>query len=301
MHEKTGIIGAGAMGSIFAYFFSKAGIPTVLYEKIPSVVEKMSSGLNVVVGGSTERIAVEVSADPSVLRPCDIVFLFVKSHSTRDAAREVKAHLSPTSLVVTLQNGIGNMEALLEFFPEDRVVYGSTFIGANKVDERTVAYGGSVDIAFGGKDRKSCERVLDIFRRAGLSARIDPSPDVVVWKKAIINAAINPLGALLDIPNARILEIEEAKLLQEALAGEAVAVARRRGLDIDLGEMVELTREVCLKTAANISSMLQDIRAGRKTEIDSINGVISRYGRELGVPTPVNDTICSLVRARESA
>lgn len=301
MHEKTGIIGAGAMGSIFAYFFNKAGIPTVLYEKIPSVVEKMSSGLNVVVGGSTERIAVEVSADPSVLRPCDIVFLFVKSHSTRDAAREVKAHLSPTSLVVTLQNGIGNMEALLEFFPEDRVVYGSTFIGANKVDERTVAYGGSVDIAFGGKDRRSCERVLDIFRRAGLSARIDPNPDVTVWKKAIINAAINPLGALLDIPNARILEIEEAKLLQEALAGEAVAVARRRGLDIDFGEMVELTREVCLKTAANISSMLQDIRAGRKTEIDSINGVISRYGRELGVPTPVNDTICSLVRARESA
>ena len=112
-------------------------------------------------------------------------------------------------------------------------------------------------------------------------------------------SAINPLGALLGVPNGRLLELPDALIVQESVIKECVPVAAAKGIALDAVEMMEATREVCRKTAANLCSMLQDLRAGRRTEIDSINGAFARFGREAGVAAPYNELLARLVRAKE--
>jgi 2-dehydropantoate 2-reductase len=299
-YERAGIIGAGAMGSIFAYFLSRGGRTPALYEKDPAVLEALRAGLDVVVGEERYAIRVDASSSPEILRGCDPVFMFVKSYHTADASRELAGRLMKDSTIVTLQNGIGNADTIAEFIPRTRIVYGSTTIGATKLDERTVSYGGGVEITIGGRDGGRVNRLRDLLEGLGLSVAVHPNPDEAVWRKAIINAGINPLGALLGVPNGRLVRDVHAASLMESLVSEAVSVSHALGIELDPAEMISAAKNVCEKTAANLCSMLQDLKAGRRTEIESINGVIVRYGREHGVPTPVNDAVCRLVRSRES-
>lgn len=287
------------MGSIFAYFLGKEGETPLLYEKNLSVVEALRTGLRVLLNGDTKSIEVSASASPEVLHNCDPVFIFVKSYHTADAAREIAGHLPEDCTVVTLQNGIGNMEAIAGFIPRTRIVYGSTIIGATKLDERTVAYGGSVEITIGGDDSARVERLRDYLEGKGLSVSIHGNPAEAVWRKAIINAGINPLGALLGVPNGILVRDENATALMESLVREAVSVALSLGIELEADEMIAAAKTVCEKTASNLCSMLQDINAGRRTEIEAINGIIVRYGKERGIPTPVNDAVYRLVMARE--
>jgi len=297
--ERAGIIGAGAMGSIFAYLLSRGGRTPALYEKDPAVLEGLRAGLEVIVGEDRYTVRFAASSSPEILRGCDPVFMFVKSYHTADASRELAGHISKDSTVVSLQNGIGNAEVIAEFIPPTRIVYGSTTIGATKLDERTVSYGGGIEITIGGRDGGRVNRLRSLLEALGLSVSVHPNPDEAVWRKAIINAGINPLGALLGVPNGRLIRDEHAASLMESLVSEAVSVSRALGIELDPAEMISATKNVCEKTAANLCSMLQDLRAGRRTEIESINGIIVRYGLERGVPTPVNDAVCRLVRSRE--
>jgi 2-dehydropantoate 2-reductase len=120
-----------------------------------------------------------------------------------------------------------------------------------------------------------------------------------VWSKAIINAGINPLGAILAVPNGMIIADEFSAFIQDAIIREAVAAAVARGIPLDAEAMVAAARDVCVKTSANLCSMLQDIQARRRTEIDSINGSIIESGVRYGVPVPVNRTMYGLIRAKE--
>ena len=129
---------------------------------------------------------------------------------------------------------------------------------------------------------------------------IAENPDLAVWKKAIINAGINPLGAILEVPNGEIVKNEYSTKVQEHIVGEAVKVASSLGLYFDLNEMIRTTRDVCEKTSANLCSMLQDRQAKRKTEIDNINGIIIEYGKKASIRIPYNDAVYCLVKALES-
>lgn len=296
----VGIIGAGAMGCLFAWFFERAGITPAVYEKNRDTAALLKKGLDVTAGPDRKRVLLSVSDGPDILKGCRILFLFVKSYATEAAAADLAGAVDGDSIIVTLQNGIGNMEVLAEYFPGERIVYGSTSIGAYKPAPGAVVLGGMGDITIGGQNSFAVREVESLFIKAGLGAAVTDRPDMAVWKKAIVNAGINPLGAILGVPNGALIENDHARAIQELLVKEAVAVARAAGLGLDFGEMLEVTREVCRKTAKNLCSMLQDIRAGRRTEIDSINGTIADYGRKSGVPAPAHELMASLIRARES-
>jgi 2-dehydropantoate 2-reductase len=147
-----------------------------------------------------------------------------------------------------------------------------------------------------GSEADRLAAFADLLCRAGFDARVVTDIEGVLWGKAIVNAAINPLTALWRVPNGELLANADRRALLVGLAKEATAVATARGITLPYPDPVARVEEVCRATAANRSSMLQDVERGRPTEIDSINGVIVAEGRRLGVPTPVNETVWRLVR-----
>ncbi len=296
---KTGIVGAGAVGSIFAYFFDRAKIECVFYEKDSETVRQLKKGLNVSVNDKTESISIDINDTPDILKGCGIVFLFVKSYSTESAIKDIKDKIDKNCIVVTLQNGIGNRDIISEHIPEERIVCGSTTIGATKTDSNSVKLGGMGNFIIGGKNSVAVKQVEAILKKAGFDVEITDNPDAAIWKKTIINAGINPLGALLRIPNGMIINNEYTLKLQQLLVLEAVNVANAMGIKLDADEMTELTRSVCEKTFQNLCSMLQDIKAGRRTEIDNINGIIVEYGRRNSIDAAFNEAVYRLIKARE--
>jgi 2-dehydropantoate 2-reductase len=299
---KVGIVGAGAMGSIFAYFFNKANIGTAFFEKDSNVIKNMKSGLSITADNKTENIKVNVGDNPLVLNDCEIIFIFVKTYDTEEAVKKIVSEISAPdkkSIIVSLQNGIGSKEIIAKYIPEERIVYGSTSIGATRVNSNTVRLGGMGDIVIGGSKKESVAVVGRILKEAGLNVIITVNPDEAIWKKAIINAGINPLGALLGVPNGEIVKNEYSRMLQEKIVREAVEVANSIGLSFNSNEMVKQTKNVCEKTAKNLCSMLQDVNAKRRTEIDNINGIIIQYGVKNSLPSPYNDAVYCLIKAKE--
>jgi 2-dehydropantoate 2-reductase len=300
-HEgaRIGIIGAGAMGCLHAVYFMKAGLDTVIYEKDPSVADALRAGIRVN-SNPPETVQVAAGCDPKLLADCTIVFLFVKSYATEDALRDTAAHLAKNAILVSLQNGLGNYEKIRERVPAERIVFGTTSMGASKKDAGTLVPGGAGAIVIGGRNTAAVRTVFGLLVHCDLNVVITDDPDSAVWIKAIVNAGINPLAAILGVPNGRLIENPETMKIQELVVAEAVKASSAAGITVEEREMLHLTQDVCKKTASNICSMLQDLRAGRKTEIDSITGEILRTARTHNIPMPLNESLYLLVRALET-
>lgn len=298
--NEIGIIGGGAMGSIFAYFLQKNNMAPVIYEKKPRLGKALSEGITVTAGTASESISIQAGPDPGILADCHTIFLFVKSYATRDALEDIAPVIHNTSVIVSLQNGLGNREIIEGFAAPERIVYGSTSIGAYRSTHHALVLGGMGETVIGGKSGNAVEGTAALLRSAGLPVTVTTDPERAVWKKAIINAGINPLGALFEMENGKIIENPYSMELQKSLVLEASAVAAAIGIDIDKEEMLQTTADVCKKTAGNRCSMLQDLIAHRKTEIDSINGAVCSYGEKAGVETPVNRVLYNCIKCSET-
>ncbi len=297
---KAGITGGGAMGALFAHYMDRAGVEWALYDNSTETVDAFRQGVTVRVDETDIILEGPVSTGADVLRGCGVVFMFVKSFATAGAISAIAPFLDPGSVVVSLQNGLGNAETISRITGAGRLVYGSTMVGAAKTGPRTVVYGGGGGVTIGGSDPAAVERVRELLARAGLSVTVSPRPNDAVWRKAVINAAINPLGALLGVPNGALATNPHAREIQGLIVAEATAVARARGMDLEAAGLAREVAAVCASTAKNLCSMLQDVRAGRRTEIDAINGAIARYGEESGIPVPYNRLMAMLINAKES-
>ncbi len=296
---NIGIVGAGSMGLLFAHFLKNAGYDVVLLENDVSAVKILEEGLLVRDGCGFIRHSLTVSSSPNILSASDIVFIFVKAYSTESAASSIQSSVTPGSIIVSLQNGLGNDEILRKYFDEGRIVYGSTSIGSSRSTVNTVIPGGIGETVIGGIRAQAVSTVRGVFIACTLPLTVTDNPAAALWKKAIINGGINPIAAILGIRNGAIIENRHAAGLQSLIVSEGARVAAALGVAIDGDEMISRTREVCEKTTNNRCSMLQDLDAGGMTEIDSINGKIIEYGKRKGVPTPYNETVYLLVKARE--
>lgn len=298
---KTVITGAGALGSLFAHYLHDNNIFPVLYEKNEQTVSEIQSkGLTLVKGELSKTINPLISSSIDIISDADIIFLFVKSYSTAEAAGTLSKFLKKKPIVVSLQNGLGNVEEIRKYFDADRIVYGTTTMGASKPSMSEVVAGGSGIINIGGEHKGNVQQVHELLVSAGLDCHTVSDPDLYLWQKAIINAGINPIAAILDIPNGGIIADKYAAMLQENIIREAVSSAQASNIKLDFSEMLEKTREVCEKTSINFCSMLQDIRNRRKTEIESINGKIIEYAGSIGMELPYNKTLFLLVKSLEA-
>ncbi|MBP7582650.1 MAG: 2-dehydropantoate 2-reductase [Spirochaetes bacterium] len=296
----AGIVGAGAMGALFSCFFHRAGVEFRVYEKDRATVEALKNGLRARLEDGAERVVpLAAGSDPAAMRECGIVFIFVKSHATRAAAADIAPHLKEGTIVVSLQNGLGNREILARELPGARLVYGTTTIGGYKDGAGSVVLGGLGEIVIGSGDDTALAEARGLLEKAGLAIIITPNPEEAVWKKALINAGINPLGALSGLENGKIIGNEHLATLMESIIREGAAAASAEGVSLDPDEMIETALQVCARTARNRCSMLQDLDAGRHTEIDSINGHIIRTGLKHGIRSPFNEAVYRLVKSRE--
>ena len=299
---KAGIVGAGALGLLFAHSFHEHMINFAIYEVNREIVDDIKrNGINLLRDGVSKNIGPAIDSSPEILRDCDVIFLFVKSYSTLGAVSDIKDSISQDSVIVSLQNGLGNVEEIKKFIDTDRIVYGSTTIGAAKSSFSTVVAGGSGIINIGGVDKESTIKVDSLLKKSGFDSRIIDDPDSAIWNKAIINAGINPIAAILNIPNGGILSNIYALTLQENVIREGTDAAIANNIEINFDEILQTTRDVCKKTSENLCSMLQDIRNFRKTEIESINGKIIEYGEKTGLNMSFNKSLYMLIKSMEKS
>jgi len=237
---------------------------------------------------------VAARSDPAGVPPADFVLVLVKSYQTERAATWAAGILAPAGLAVTLQNGLDNAPRLAAAVGAERVALGVTYTGATLLGPGEARLA-AIQPTFIGRGR-GIARLVELFNVAGLEAHITDEIAGRLWGKAVASAAINPLTALWRVTNGALLASAERRALLAALACEATAVAQAKGITLSFADPVAYVEEVCRATATNHSSMLQDILAGRPTEIDSINGVVIAEARRLGVPVPVNEVVAQLVR-----
>lgn len=299
---KIGIVGAGAMGSLLGFYLSEHAEVWLLDHWQAQVATINAGGL------CCERDGVEATRHPHAatdvaeIGPCDVILVLVKAHQTVWAAEQARLLASPSgTLVITLQNGVGNRELLAETLGESRVGQAVTSLGATLLGPGRVRHAGLGPTIFGTvPDRAGMAALAELFGACGLPAELSDELDTLVWRKLIVNVGINALTALLRIPNGALVSTEAARDLLAQAVAEALAVAAARGIVLQEADPLAQVLDVARATGANRSSMLQDVLRGSPTEIATINGAIVREGRRLGVPTPVNSLLTMLVRALDA-
>ncbi|MGI5817202.1 MAG: ketopantoate reductase family protein [Armatimonadota bacterium] len=297
------VVGPGAMGCLHAAMLAEAGVKTGLLDHRPERAERITER-GIILERAGERVVVPVrcGANAGDFAPTRLALLLVKAYDTEEATRHLLPAIGDDGGVLTLQNGLGNYERVMEIVPQARVLAGTTTSGATLVDEGHVREAGRGFVQFGsptGNHRRARE-AAKYLRTAGIECEPAASVDEVLWTKAMINAAINPLTALTGLRNGRLVEIEALRELMNAVTVEVADIARSCGIFVREG-IVQVVERICAQTAENRSSMLQDISAGRRTEIDFINGEISRRAEERGLEAPLCRMLTVLVKGREEA
>lgn len=287
------------MASLFAARLAAAGVQATLLGTWPEGLAALGThGVRVVeADGSEQAYPVRAAADPADCAGARYALVLVKSWQTERAARQLAECLSPDGLALTLQNGLGNREKLAQTLGAARVALGVTTTGATLVGPGRVRPGGEGTVSLGAHPR--LEPLADMLRRAGFAVEIVPEADDLLWSKLVINAAINPLTALLRVPNGELLTRSSARILMAAAALEVATIAAACGQHLTYPDPVATAEAVARRTAVNHSSMLQDVLRGAPTENDAICGAIVAVGEQCGVPTPVNRTLWLLLKALE--
>lgn len=298
------IVGPGAVGLLWAARLARAGAQVTILDHDPERAQRLSrEGFILEEEGGETRQVLPVSAEPAqALGQADLALVCVKAYQTAQVAQTLAQHLPPRGRALTLQNGAGNVEALAQALGPARVLGGITSEGATRLAPDRVRHGGQGQTHLGpaqGPPDAFCQELVEQFGRAGFASQAAQGVQNLIWTKLMINVGINALTAILEVPNGRLLELPAALQLMDQAVAEALAVGQALGIEFLHQDMPEAVRQVAQRTGANISSMLQDRRAGRRSEVEFINGAVSAQGRLLGLPTPINLTLTSLVLALE--
>ena len=301
---KIVIVGPGAMGCLFGHFLARAGHELWLLDYRPERARLLQEqGLRVETAEGTLFTPVRATADPKAAGQSELCVIAVKAHATAAAAERSLPLIGRDTQVLSLQNGLGNVEALAKVVAPGQVLGGTTAQGANVVAPGHIRHAGVGETVIGellGSGRRA-EPVAKIFSEAGLPARTTTDLPGLIWSKVIINIGINALTALTRLQNGKLLDYSGTRAVMAAAVEEAAAVAGALGIALLYPHPVERVEAVAQATGKNVSSMLQDVRARRRTEVDQIQGAVVEQARSLGVATPVNETLWRLVRALEES
>jgi 2-dehydropantoate 2-reductase len=302
-HSPVLIIGTGAMACLFAARLAASGTDIIMLGSWPEGIEALRTrGVRIIDNDGTIRsFPIQVVNDLSQFiidlssRRIKLALVLVKSWQTERAAKQLKTCLDQEGLALTLQNGLGNYEVLVEQLGEDRVALGVTTTGATLIEPGFVKPVGRSTISLSEHPRLS--PLIGIFRFAGFQTEIVPDMESLQWGKLLINAVINPLTALLCLPNGELLRRPAARALIVDIVQEVAAVAAAQGINLPYSDGVAAVENVAQQTATNSSSMLRDVQRAAQTEIDVINGAIIKAGQHVNIPTPINLTLLQLVKA----
>lgn len=299
INQPIVILGSGAMACLFAARLSAAGIRVrMLATWSAGLAALQNNGVCVEDAHGLHCYPVEAGSDPSAWGHTHLALVLVKSHQTARAADQLSAMLAADGLALTLQNGLGNAELLQSRLGAARVAVGVTTLGAAITAPGKVRATGSGEIILGQQPRLSPLRAA--FEAAGLPVRLEADMQTLLWGKLVINAAVNPISAVLKMSNSELLTNPAAWQLVSAAAREAAAVAAAHGIPLPYPDPIAQVQAILKSTANNRSSMLQDIERGAPTEIEAITGALIQAGAAAAVDTPINWTLLQLVRALQN-
>lgn len=299
MSHSWHLLGAGAIGGMMACRWQQAGVEVRIIPRDSCYPRQRQ--LIFEQGHSRTFCDVPVDGQDTIHR----LLLTTKAQHGVAAVRAIAHRLAPDAIIVVMQNGIGMHEQILELLSGAlagvSLVAASTTEGANRPSPERIVHAGTGTTALGpwrSEDARAMPVTLQAFKAAGLTVVEDACMRQRLWEKLVMNCAINPLTALLDCRNGDLLHLPGIPEVMDRIVREVVAVMQAEGLTADAAEQCRKTREVARTTATNISSMCTDYRAGRETEIDSINGELVRRAVARGLPAPVNAQLLTAISGR---
>lgn len=305
------VMGAGAVGSAVGGFLGQAGHRVALVGRDPHMAAIRERGLRIegIWGEHLIRGLRTFTNIREVPREhFDLVLVTTKSYDTGDAARQVLPWLSEDSLVISLQNGLGNVETISEMVGDSRAVGGRLIFGIRIPEAGRVEITVYADkVMLGSPSHKvdfaRLEAIAGAFTQAGIPAEATLEIEQFIWGKVFYNCCLNPLSALLEVTYGELIEHPETRQIMTSVIEEIFAVAAAKGVALAWRSPLEyqkiLLGRLVPDTYAHQASMLQDVMRGKKTEIDALNGAIARLGEETGIPTPVNLMLTQLIKVKE--
>lgn len=303
------VYGLGALGSAFAGFLKRAGHEVFAVGRKHLIEPIKKSGLKITgIWGEYKVDLKEVyeRIEELPLREFDLVILTVKSYDTEKALKDLQK--VSFKYILLAQNGYGNYEKATKVFGKDKVILSRVIFGAEipspgEVKITVIAD----DVIIGNPDgtirEEELKTIAEILNSAGIPTRYSPDVYKYLWDKILYNSALNPLGALLETNYGTLAKLSETRETMNRIIEEIFAVCRAKGIELFHSSAEEYKKlfyeKLIPPTAEHFPSMYWDIRNKKRTEIDALNGAIVRLGKEVGVPTPVNETITNLVKAKE--
>lgn len=302
---KICVLGAGALGSSIGGLLTEAGLDVYLVDKRKEHVDAMvRKGLRLQEQDNERVIRVQATDNVHTLGSIDLMIVLVKSHFTEEAIHSAKSVIGKDTIVLSLQNGLGNEEIIAQVVGKDHVLGGVTYAGGVLLAPAQVLVGRKGKLTYIGElDGKKTTReteVSQLLNSAGIQTVVSDNIYEKIWSKLLVNVAVSPLSAITGLPHAGMAKVGEIVSCAMAAVAEAVEVARASGVILppeDPSQIWKLATEGL--PTDHKSSMLQDVEKGTRTEIDFINGAIVKWGEKYGVPTPVNKTLVAGVKGIE--
>lgn len=297
MQEKLLIVGTGALASLFAARLAQAGHDITMLGTWKAGLKALREhGVRYIDSeGNEKQFHVHAIDNPRECIGVKYALVLVKAWQTERAAVQLKICLAEDGIAVTLQNGLGNRETLVQSLGMNRVVLGVTTTGATLLGTGLVKAGGEGSISM--ERNPALGPIETALRSANFNVQIVDDAQSLIWGKLVINSAINPLTALLRVTNGELLERTAAREMMATLARETAQVAYAEKIKLPFEDAVAAAEEVASKTADNHSSMLQDVLRGAPTEIDAICGAVVKIGQKYGISTPANWACWQLIKA----
>jgi 2-dehydropantoate 2-reductase len=298
----VGILGSGALGCVYGGSLHEAGEEVRLIDTWAEHVEGINrDGLIMEREQDRQVVHPEATTAPETLGTLDVLFVLVKATQTRQALDDVSGAIDEETTVVTVQNGLKNVDIIGEQVPEAQIVSGSTMIGATVTAPGTVRLHQHGETVLGGQQSNRVQEVVTMLERTPLAVSAIDDPRETIWSKQLVNVSIKPIGALTELPNGEIAASEHLLGIMDKLLSETMSVAAAAGISLDETEPLDHIVKVCERTSEKHTSMLVDIEQERETEIDQINGAVAEYGARHDVPTPYNDLVTALVHGKEAS
>lgn len=296
---RVAVLGAGAMGSFFGSRLKAGGAEVTLIDVNPAHVEAVRrDGLRIDTDRGAETVRLSAETPAAARGSFELILVFTKTMRSRAALEGIRHLIGPGTTLLSLQNGLGNKEVLLDFASAARVLIGMTTYPADMIGPGHVASHGSGKLRFMTSDGSMppiLERIAEAFRAGGLDAAVDVRVAVAIWEKVAFNAALNTIAATTGSPVGRIGRLPEARALAHRIAGEVVSVANASGVGADAASVHGLIDHALDTHADHKPSMLQDVLAGRPTEIDAIAGEVIRKARVANISVPATEAMHALV------
>lgn len=304
--KSVAVVGAGAVGSYFGALLSRAGHAVTLIARPAHVDAIHRDGLQLNKAGNVESIRVAASIELSTVRDADLVLFCVKSNDSASVAQQIAPYLAPHALILSLQNGVDNAAVITRHVPQaviPAVVYVATAITA----PGCVVHHGRGDLVIGSikpqrliEPDQTLRELVDFFATAEIPVRICDDVMAELWVKLLVNCAYNAISGLSQQPYGKLAGLSEILVTQAAVVREVIAVAKADGVALAVSASMQAVTQIAAAMAGQKSSTAQDMARRKPSEIDHLNGFIVRRGLELGVPTPVNQTLHALVKLVEA-